>query len=60
MMTYTEQEIKDWFKKMKKRYPNSNAYQHLEAVEYMMFNKTFGDKDCLEKIKNAAGQINPE
>lgn len=51
MMTYTEQEIKDWFEKMKKKYPNSNTFQHLESVEYMMFNKTFSDINCLEKIK---------
>lgn len=50
-MTYTEEEIKEWFNEMKKKYPNGNLFQHLEAVEYMMFNKTFDDRDCLEKIK---------
>lgn len=51
MKTYTENEIKEWFDKMKKKYPNSGLFQHLEAVEYIMFNKTFDDRDCLEKIK---------
>ena len=50
-MTYTENELKEWFAEMKKKYPNSGLFQHLEAVEYMMFNKTFDDRDCLEKIK---------
>ena len=36
---------------MKKKYPNSGTLRHLEAVEYMMFNKVFDDEDCLEKIK---------
>lgn len=58
MRTYTEQEIKDWFKKMKKRYPNSNTYQHLTSVEFMMFEESFGESDCLKNIKSAAGQIN--
>ncbi len=58
MKTYTENEIKKWFSIMKKEYPNSNTFQHLEAVEYMMFNKTFGDKDCLEKIKENADALN--
>jgi len=50
-MTYTENELKEWFAEMKKKYPNSNLFQCLEAVEYMMFNNTFDDRDCLEKIK---------
>lgn len=50
-MTYTENEIKEWFAEMKKKYPNSAILPYLEVVEHMMFNKTFGDKDCLEKIK---------
>lgn len=49
--TFSEKEIKQWFDKMKKKYPNSDILQHLEAVEYMMFNKVFDDSDCLEKIK---------
>ncbi len=52
MKTYTENEIKEWFNEMKKRYPNSNIFKHLESVEYMMFDKTFNTKDCLEKIKD--------
>ena len=51
MKTYTENEIKEWFNEMKKKYPNSGAFEQLKAVEYRMFNKTFGDADCLEKIK---------
>lgn len=51
MKTYTENEIKEWFNKMKKKYPNSGTLKHLEAVEYMMFNKVFDDENCLEKIK---------
>ena len=51
MKTYTENEIKEWFNEMKKKYPNSAILPYLEVVEHMMFNKTFGDKDCLEKIK---------
>ena len=53
MKTYTENEIKEWFNKMKKKYPNSGTLKHLEAIEFMMFNKTFSDKDCLEKIKES-------
>ena len=51
MKTYTENEIKEWFKKMKEKYPNSGILEHLEAVEYVMFNTVFDDKDCLKKIK---------
>jgi len=46
MKTYTEEEIKKWFEEMKKRYPNSNMFQHLESIEFMMFNKSY---DSLEK-----------
>jgi hypothetical protein len=52
MKTYTEDEIKEWFDKMKKKYPNCSTLNHLEMVEFMMFNKTFGISDCLENIKN--------
>ena len=52
MQTYTENEIKEWFNEMKKKYPNSNTLEHLKAVEFMMFDKTFGDRNCLEKIKD--------
>ena len=51
MKTYTENEIKEWFNEMKKKYPNSGTLEHLKAVEYMMFNKIFDDEDCLKKIK---------
>ena len=51
MKTYTENEIKEWFNEKKKKYPNSGILKHLEAVEFMMFNTAFDDKDCLEKIK---------
>lgn len=48
MKTYTENEIKEWFEEMEKRYPNSNMLEHLKAVEFMMFNKSW---DSLEKSK---------
>lgn len=51
MKTYTENEIKEWFNEMKKKYPDSGTLNHLEAVEFMMFDKFF-DTDCLEKIKD--------
>jgi hypothetical protein len=54
MRTYTEEEIKKWFETMKRKYPNSNAFDHLTSVEYMMFNETFGDSNCLKKIKKEA------
>lgn len=52
MKTYTENEIKGWFNEMKKKYPNSGTLKHLEAVEFMMFDKTYDDINCLEKIKD--------
>ena len=57
MKTYTEDEIKEWFNEMKKKYPNSGTLEHLEAVEYMMFNKIFDDEDCLKKMKEKGWQI---
>lgn len=51
MKTYTEEEIKEWFNKMKEKYPNSHTLEHLEAVEYMMFNGIFDEEDCLESAK---------
>lgn len=54
MRTYTEEEIKKWFETMKHKYPNSNTFDHLTSVEYMMFNETFGDSNCLKKIKKEA------
>lgn len=50
-MTYTENELKEWFAEMKKKYLNSNLFQCLETLEYVMFDKTFDNQDCLEKIK---------
>ena len=52
MKTYTENEIKEWFSEMKKKYPNSGILEHLKAVEFMMFDKTYDDINCLEKIKD--------
>lgn len=54
MRTYTEEEIKKWFETMKRKYPNSNTFDHLTSVEHMMFNETFGDSNCLKKIKKEA------
>lgn len=54
MKTYTEEEIKKWFETMKRKYPNSNIFNHLICVEHMMFNETFGDSNCLKKIKKEA------
>jgi len=51
MKTYTENEIREWFNKMKDKYNNSNTLKHLEAVEYMMFDKVVDNENCLEKIK---------
>jgi len=56
MRTYTEEEIKKWFETMKQKYPNSNTFDHLTSVEYMMFNETFGDSNCLKKIKQESWQ----
>ena len=50
-MTYTEEEIKEWFNEMKKKYPNSDLFKCLKTIEYMMFNEVFDDRDCLKKIK---------
>ncbi len=35
--TYTEQEIKDWFKSMMKEYQNCPFGQHLQSVYNEMF-----------------------
>ena len=51
MTTYTEAEIKEWFETMKNKYPNSKILDHLEAVEFMMFNKDYDSANCLENIK---------
>lgn len=37
MKTYTEQQIKDWFDAMIKKYPNSNFEQYLISVKNHMF-----------------------
>lgn len=50
--TYTEQEIKDWFNSMMKKYPNCPMGQHLRQVYDEMFDpfwernnlKTFVEK----------------
>lgn len=49
-MIYTEKEIKEWFKIMKKQYPNGAIIQHLESVEFMMFNNIFPSTN-LKNIK---------
>lgn len=36
-VTYTEQELKNWFKEMKKKYPHSMAEEHFSFVERNMF-----------------------
>lgn len=51
MKTYTENEIKEWFHRMEKKYSNSGMLEHLTAVEFIMFDNTFNAKDCLEQIK---------
>jgi hypothetical protein len=54
MKAYTEEEIKNWFETMKRKYPNSNAVNHLAFVEYMMFNETCENPNHLKKIKEKA------
>jgi hypothetical protein len=51
MITYTEAELKSWFLKEVKKYPNSNTEQHLKAVYHLMFNKDSTDnlKEMLDK-----------
>lgn len=49
-MTYTDKEVKKWFEEMKKKYPNSNLYNHLVSIESFMFDD-FHKKDNLERIK---------
>lgn len=50
MKTYTEEEIKKWFDLMKNKYPHSVTLEHLNAIERMMFDRTFMD-NSLEKYK---------
>ena len=52
-MTYTEEEIKAWFNNMKHKYPNSNILNHLESIEFMMFDKYSNDN--LKEIKEEKG-----
>ena len=51
MITYTEAELKSWFLKEVKKYPNSNTEQHLKSVYHLMFNKDSTDhlKEVLDK-----------
>ena len=44
-MTYTDDELKEWFKIMKNKYPNSKMYEHLESVEFEMFNGVLNFKN---------------
>ena len=37
--TYTEQEIKDWFKSMMKEYQHCQMGQHLQSVYHVMFDR---------------------
>lgn len=46
---YTEEELKAWFEYMKKEYPNSKMLEHVEMIEYVMFDKYANEKD---KLKN--------
>ena len=40
MITYTEKEIKEYFKIMKNRFgKNSGTYEHLRSIEYLMFHE---------------------
>lgn len=47
--TYTEQEIKEWFAIMLKKYEYSPARFHLEHVRSLMFDDTFPSNN-LNKI----------
>lgn len=46
MITYTENELKAWFIKEIKNYPNSNMEQHLKSIYHLMFSP-----DSNENIK---------
>ena len=51
-ITYTEQELKNWFEEMKKKYPHSMAEEHLRFVEMNMFdhwNEENNLKNVLDK-----------
>lgn len=57
MMTYTEEEIKEWFEVMMAKYPNSNTFRHLESVKFMMFDETWGDRDLLKNVHEEAERL---
>jgi len=51
-ITYTEQELKNWFEEMKKKYPHSMAEEHFRFVEMNMFdhwNEENNLKNVLDK-----------
>lgn len=49
-MNYNDNELRIWFEKMIKKYPNSNTRQHLESVYYMMFEDSLNNlKKVLDK-----------
>lgn len=48
-MTYTENEIKEWFELMIKEYPNSALAVTLTSIEFMMFNEKYSN-DTLKKV----------
>lgn len=55
-MTYTEEEIKKWFDVMMAKYPNSNTFQHLESVKFMMFNP-WNERDLLKNVHKEAERL---
>ena len=50
--TYTEQEIKDWFKSMMKEYPHCPMTQHLQSVYDEMFNPFWERNNLPTFVKN--------
>lgn len=49
MNTYTEEELKKWFKEMKEEFKNSALVESLMIVELIMFNIDDEEPHCLEK-----------
>lgn len=49
-ITYTEQELKNWFEEMKKKYPNSMAEEHFRFVEMHMFDP-WNEENNLKKVQ---------
>lgn len=47
MIVYTESELKTWFIREIKRYPNSNMEQHLKSIFHLMFSP-----DSPDNLKN--------